>query len=254
MEQTLAQINTNIYFPQGIPEQKEAETSGDNNNSSMLLSTICHELRTPLAIIRGYTSLLLDYEESLENTEKHEYIESIDKATSRLAELVDDILDMSRLESGMLHLKKIPTSLTELIRESVVEAQLRAPSHRIQFVMEQDIPCIHIDAKRIRQVLDNILDNAIKYSEKRTDITVRLISRKNDLLVSIEDHGIGIPPCDLTNVFQRMFRVERQITTRTNGAGLGLTICRGLVEAHGGRIWLDSDEGKGSTVNFTVPI
>jgi len=254
MEHTLGQINTNIYFPQGILEKKGAGSPDiPDDSSSMLISTVCHELRTPLAIIRGYTSLLLDYDDSLENTEKHEYVESIDKATNRLVELVDDILDMSRLEAGMLRLEKTSIALTELTREAVSEAQLRAPDYRIIFITEQDIPCIHIDVRRIRQVLDNILDNAIKYSKEGTDITVRLTMRENDLLVSISDNGIGIPPCDLEKVFQRMFRLERQVTTGSKGIGLGLTICRGLVEAHGGSIWLNSEEGMGSTVYFTLP-
>jgi len=196
MEHTLEQTTTNIYLPQGTLEKKDTESSVSNENSSMLLSTVCHELRTPLAIIRGYTSLLIDYDDSLENAEKHEYVESIDKATDRLVELVDDILDMSRLESGKLHLEKTLTALTELTREAVSEAQLRAPNYRMNYITEQDVPRICIDARRIRQVLDNILDNAIKYSEEGTDITVRLISRENDLLVSISDNGRYRPRTD----------------------------------------------------------
>ena len=249
----MEQTTTNIYLPQGTLEKKDTESYVSNENSSMLLSTVCHELRTPLAIIRGYTSLLIDYDDSLENAEKHEYVESIDKATDRLVELVDDILDMSRLESGKLHLEKTLTALTELTREAVSEAQLRAPNYRMNYITEQDVPRIYIDVRRIRQVLDNILDNAIKYSEEGTDITVRLKSRENDLLVSISDNGIGIPPDDLEKVFQRMFRLRRQVTTGSKGIGLGLTICRGLIEAHGGSIWLDSEEGMGSTVYFTLP-
>jgi len=217
------------------------------------IQTVCHELRTPLAIIRGYTSLLLEYNGDLENAEKFEYVESIDKATNRLVELVDDMLDMSRLESGMLRLEKTLTDISELTREAVSEALLRVPKYTIKLVIEEDIPCIRIDTRRIRQVLDNILDNAIEYSEEGTDITVEITPRENELLVSISDRGISIPPGDLEKVFQPMFRLERQLPAGNRGVGLGLTICLGLIEAHGGRIWLDSNEGKGSTAHFTLP-
>jgi signal transduction histidine kinase len=217
------------------------------------IQTACHELRAPLAIIRGYASLLLEYNGDLGHEEKLEYVELIDKATSRLVELVDDMLDMSRLESGMLHLEKTLADISELAREAVSEALLRAPEYRIQLIVEEDLPCIQIDSRRIRQVLDNILDNAMEYSEEGTDITVKITPRENELLVSISDRGISIPSGDLEKVFQPMFRLGRQLPPDNRGIGLGLTICLGIIKAHGGRIWLDNNEGKGSTARFTLP-
>jgi two-component system sensor histidine kinase KdpD len=222
-------------------------------NSSKLLSTICHDLRSPLAVIRGYTSLLLEYDGDLENAEKLEYIESIDKATGRLAERVDSILDVSCLESGILHLGKTLVDVSEFAREAVSETRLRALEYKIQTACQEDLPCIQIDSRRIRQVLDNILDNAMEYSEEGTDITVKITPRENELLVSISDRGISIPSGDLEKVFQPMFRLGRQLPPDNRGIGLGLTICLGIIKAHGGRIWLDNNEGKGSTARFTLP-
>jgi signal transduction histidine kinase len=221
---------------------------------SNLLSTVSHELRTPLAIIKGYSTLLLDYDEKLENEEKHEYVESIDKATSRLVELVNHILDMSRLDSGLLQLERSSVSISRLIKEAAAEARLRAPGHSIQVNLPAGLPRVRIDTKRIRQVLDNILDNAIKYSDEGTETVISAERQDQEMLISISDHGIGIATEDLDRVFDRMYRAEHRTNQEIGGVGLGLAICRGLVEAHGGHIWIESEERKGTTVFFKLPL
>jgi len=250
------QFSREVFPVQGLPERperKDAEDSDFGENGSRILSTVCHELRTPLAIIRGYTTLLLDYDGSLESGEKREYVESIDKATSRLVELVDHILDVSRLKLRLLKLEKTRTSVSELICEAVAEARLRATGHTIRLELNDGLPRVRIDTRRIRQVMDNILDNAIKYSAEGTEIIVSVVPQDKKLLISISDQGVGIPASDLERVFERLYRVEHQSMPDSKGLGLGLPICRGLVEAHGGHIWLESAEGKGSTVFFTLP-
>ncbi|HEY41827.1 MAG TPA: PAS domain S-box protein [Dehalococcoidia bacterium] len=235
-------------------EKKVVEYQELNDMKSNLLSTVSHELRTPLAIIKGYSTLLLDYEDKLEQDEKHEYVESIDKATSRLVDLVNHILDMSRLDSGLLQLERTSVSIARLIREAAAEARIRAPGHNIQLNLAAGLPRVRIDTKRIRQVLDNILDNAIKYSDEGTEIVISAERQDQDMLVSISDQGIGIPAADLDKVFDRMYRAEHRKNQETGGVGLGLAICRGLVEAHGGNIWIESEEGKGTTVFFKLPL
>jgi signal transduction histidine kinase len=253
MEGTVPQLARGTFPVQRFPDRKDAEDSDFGENGSKLLSTVCHELRTPLAIIRGYTTLLLDYDSRLKNGEKREYVESIDKATSRLVELVDHILDVSRLKSGLLKLEKTLISVSKLTREAVAEARLRATRHTIRLEPNNVLPRVRVDAKRIRQVMDNILDNAVKYSAKDTEIIVSVVPQEEELLISVSDQGVGIPASDLERVFERLYRVEHQAMPCSNGIGLGLAICRGLVEAHGGHIWLESAEGKGSTVFFTLP-
>jgi PAS domain S-box-containing protein len=235
-------------------ERKVIEYQELNQVKTNLLSTVSHELRTPLSIIKGYATLLLDYDERLVNEEKHEYLESIDRATNRLTELVDHILDMSRLESGLLQLECAQTAIAKLAREAVAEARVRAPGHKIRLDMVKGLPKVNLDAKRIRQVLDNIIDNAVKYSPEKTEIAVSAERKDDKLVVSISDQGVGIPTKDLDRVFDRMFRVEQGLTPTVDGVGLGLAICKGLVEQHGGHIWMESEEGKGSTCSFALPI
>jgi len=220
---------------------------------SNLLSTVSHELRTPLAIIKGYSTMLVDYARRLRTAEKKDYLQSIDKATDRLTELVDRLLDMSRLEAGLLKLDKQTASISKLIQEAVAEAKIRAPRHKIVVKLTKRLPRMAIDAKRIRQVLDNLIDNAVKYSGQGSRISVKARWVEPELQVSVADKGIGIPAEDLERVFDRMYRIEQRLTPEIGGVGLGLAICKGLVEAHGGRIWVESKLGKGSTFYFTIP-
>lgn len=219
-----------------------------------LLATVSHELRTPLAIIKGYSTMLVDYNRRLRSEEKKEYLQSIDRATDRLTELIDHLLDMSRLEAGLLKLDKQPTNISQLIQEVVAEAKLRAPRHTIETDERQRLPTVEVDARRIRQVLDNIIDNAIKYSNKESKVVVSAQRAGQELLISVADQGIGIPSHELEMVFDRMYRIEQRLTPEMGGIGLGLAICKGLITAHGGRIWVESELGKGSTFCFTLPL
>jgi len=234
-------------------EREVAEYKALNKFKSDLLSTVSHELRTPLSIIKGYSTLLVDYEQKLTPEEKREYLRSTDSATDRLSELVDRLLDMSRLDAGLLTLTKELTSILKLIKDTVAEAQLRAPGHKIAANMPRRLPKVIIDARRIRQVLDNLIDNACKYS-KEAEVTVSAQREGKELLITVTDQGIGIPANELQRVFDRMYRIEQRLSSKAGGMGLGLAICKGLIEAHGGRIWMESEEGKGSTCFFTLPL
>ena len=154
----------------------------------------------------------------------------------------------------MLQMDKQTVSVSKLIKETVVEANLRAPRHAIVLNLTNRLPMMDIDARRIRQVLDNLIDNAFKYSEEGTEIVVSARRMEQELLISVADQGIGIPAEDLERVFDRMYRIEQRLTPEIGGAGLGLAICRGLVMAHDGRIWVESELEKGSTFYFTLPI
>jgi len=234
--------------------QKMDEYKTLNKLKTDLLSTVSHELRTPLAIIKGYSTLLVDYDQSLSPEEKLEYLRSTDGATDRLSELVDRLLDMSRLEAGLLTLNREPTSIGQLINKTVSEAQLRAPKHKISSSIEQRLPRAFVDARHVRQILDNLVDNACKYSPDGTEIALSARRTGKKILISVSDQGMGIPAGELTKVFDRMYRIEQRLSSSTQGMGLGLAICKGLVEAHKGQIWVESEEGKGTTCFFTLPI
>jgi PAS domain S-box-containing protein len=235
-------------------ESERLEYEELNKLKSNLLSTISHELRTPLASIKGYSTLLLDYDRRLKRDEKREYLEAIDRATDRLAELIDHLLDMSRLEAGLLRLDMVSAKIEGLIHDAVAEAQLRSSEHRLRAELQGELPTLTMDGRRIRQVIDNLLDNAIKYSEQGTEVVIWTKMKAQELEISVTDQGIGIPAEDLERVFDRMYRIEQRLTPGVKGTGLGLAICKGLVEAHGGRIWVESELGKGSTFCFTLPI
>jgi two-component system sensor histidine kinase VicK len=136
----------------------------------------------------------------------------------------------------------------------VAEAKLRAAGHKIVSNLPKRLPRLNIDARRVRQVLDNILDNATKYSEEGTEVVVSAQTIGQELLISIVDQGMGISVEERKRVFDRMYRIEQRRNAKIRGVGLGLAICKGLVEAHGGRIWAESEEGKGSTFSFTLPL
>jgi len=221
---------------------------------SQLLSTISHELRTPLASIKGYSILLLDYNRRLTWEQKQESLAAIDQSTDRLTELVDHLLDMSRLEAGLLKLNKISTDVSGHIQAAVYEAKLRAPKYQISSKLEEKMPKANIDSKRIRQVLDNLLDNSIKYSQQGSEIIVEAWRKDKELVVSVADQGIGIPAEEFDKVFDRMYRIEQRLSQDPGGMGLGLALCKALVEGHGGRIWVESEVGRGSTFSFSLPI
>ena len=223
---------------------------------SDLLSMVSHELRTPLAIIKGYSTMLVDYARRLSTEEREEHLISIDKATDRLTELVDHLLDMSRMDAGLLKLDRASANISKVIEQAAAEAQLRAPEHNIVVHIRDRLPRVNIDAKRIRQVLDNLIDNACKYSEEGTEVTISARQEGQELVVSVADQGAGIPAEDLERVFDRMYRAEQRLTPKAEGLGLGLglSICKGLVEAHSSRIWVESEPGKGSTFYFALPL
>jgi len=219
-----------------------------------LLANVSHELRTPLTTIKGYASMLADYIENLKPEERREYLATIERSADRLNELVESLLDMSRLESGMLRMNRKPNDIGPVLRQAVEEVRVRSPKHMFVLSIPSDLPIVSFDARRIRQVVDNLLDNAVKYSREGTTVTVGVSRSDSELSVLVSDQGIGIPAHELERVFDRMYRIKTPQTARTSGMGLGLAIAKGIVEAHGGRIWMESTEGRGSTCFFTLPL
>jgi PAS domain S-box-containing protein len=235
-------------------EKKVIEYEEVSKMKSDLLATVSHELRTPLATIKGYSTMIIDYFSKLGSEEKRDYLKSIDNSTDRLTKLVDNLLDSSRMEAGLLKLEKTSTSISKLLQQAVAEANVRVNHHYIAMRLEKRLPRVNIDTKRIRQVLDNLLDNAVKYAPQETEVLLSARRAGQELIISVADQGSGIPADELTKVFDRMYRIEQRLTPGVAGIGLGLFICRWLVQAHGGRIWAESEIGKGSIFHFTLPI
>jgi PAS domain S-box-containing protein len=234
-------------------ERKVIEYEELSKMKSDLLATVSHELRTPLATIKGYSTMILDYFAKLTSEETREYLKSIDNSTDRLSKLVDNLLETSRLEAGLLNLEKTPVAITQLIEKVAVEASIRDNQRHTFATRGKRLPRANIDAKRIRQVLDNLIDNATKYSPPDTEIIIAAEQSGDELLLSVADHGPGIPAGELRNIFDRMYRIEQRVYSGADGMGLGLYICQRLVEAHGGKIWAESILGQGTTIKFTLP-
>ena len=219
-----------------------------------LLARVSHELRNPLATIKGYSTLLLKYESRLNNKEKQEYLESIDNSTDTLTRLVSQLIDMSHLQEGLLKLRREPTNTSKLLEETIAEARLRSPEYEIVNDLGKWLPKTNIDAGRIKQVMENLIDNACKYSTEGTKVTISASSKNQELLVRVTDEGMGIAEDELEKIFDQMYRCEPARALGKPGLGLGLTICREIIEAHGGRIWAESQPGKGSIFQFLVPL
>jgi two-component system, sporulation sensor kinase E len=234
-------------------EKKIVEYEELDRLKTNLLSVVSHELRTPLTIIKGYSEMLIAYSARLRKPERDQYLKAIDESTNRLTRQVDQLLDISRMDAGLLKLQKTEVDLVELISMGAAELQHKMPGHRMITEADAALPKLFVDATRIRQVMDNLIENACKYSEEGTEIKISARKEGNSVRVSVADHGVGIAESDFDKLFDRMHRIENRLTSSTKGLGLGLYICKGLVEAHGGRIWAESRLGEGSTFTFSLP-
>ncbi len=215
------------------------------------LSTVSHELRTPLGFIKGYVTTLMRTDAEWDPEKRDEFLSIIDDEADRLTELIDNLLDSSRLESGTLRMTLEPTRIQPLIRDSIQRIQSIHPEMEVSSEIEDGIPIISIDSTRIAQVLNNMLSNAIKYAPG-APVVIRARQNGDSVLVEVHDSGPGIPPEHLNHLFERFYRVPQDQTVR--GTGLGLHICRKIIEAHNGQIRVDSEVNHGTTFSFSLPI
>jgi signal transduction histidine kinase len=215
------------------------------------ISTISHELRTPLGFIKGYVTTLLREDTTWEEDERDEFLRIIDDESDRLRELIDNLLDSSRLESGSLGMALEPAPLGPVVRDSVQRLEGAHPEVQIHVEMPDTLPPIRLDPTRIAQVLDNILNNASKYAPG-SPVTIRILEGKERVRIEVIDQGPGIPPEHIAHLFERFYRMPQSNNIR--GTGLGLYISRRIVEAHGGEIGVDSEPGKGTIFFFELPL
>ncbi len=217
-----------------------------------LLSTIAHELRTPLASIKGFCSTLLQEDVEWPPHTQREFLSIIDQESDHLADMVERLLDFSRLEAGALEIQPTACQLADII--ALVSNRLHMLAHRHVLIIDipADLPLMRADPQRVGQVLSNLVENATKYAPAKTSIIIGAQADPSWVTVSVRDQGCGIAPEFQERVFERFFRIRTQ--PPRPGAGLGLAICRGIIEAHGGRIWVESTVGQGSTFRFTLPV
>ena len=223
-----------------------------NRLRSELIANVSHEVRTPLGLIKISCTSLLAEDVEFDRETQRKFLRGIDEETDRLERIVDNLLDLSRIESGRLRLDMRPADVGRLAREVMKDMEAQATQHRLVHDFPPDPLVAIIDPKRVEQVLRNLLSNAIKYSPEGGTITVRGCEDERHIIVRVSDEGIGIPAGDLERVFERFYRVENETTQSVGGVGLGLAVCRSIVKAHGGRIWAESTLTVGSTFSFTL--
>ncbi|MDI6829114.1 MAG: ATP-binding protein [Armatimonadota bacterium] len=219
------------------------------------VSTVSHELRTPLTSIKGFIStLLMDEEGYYDRDTQREFYTIIDTECDRLTRLISDLLNVSRIEAGRaLELNLKPVNLPNLIEKVVTVQKSYTNKHTFKIELD-DLPEITADEDKVDQILTNLTNNAIKYSPKGGQITITGTSKDGMVTISVADQGMGIPKDHLPKVFERFHRVDNRDTREVGGTGIGLYLVKHLVEAHGGKIWVESELGKGSTFTFTLPI
>jgi signal transduction histidine kinase len=221
---------------------------------SQLLATVSHELRTPLSSIKGFATTLLRQDVQWDEATQREFLRIIEEESNRLEELIDNLLDMSQVEAGALRIRLQPVQLRQVVREAVEQAKRQTELHWFVVDLPGELPRVWADPRRIRQVLNNLLDNAIKYSPGGGQITITCEVESIGVTVSIADQGEGIPPEYLERVFDRFFQLDGANTRKAGGSGLGLAIVKGIIEAHRGTIWAESTLGQGSVFRFTLPV
>lgn len=224
------------------------------------IAMAAHELRTPMAAVKGYAEMLQRGSRGEQGTPlvdwQLEALDSIDLATTRLVDLTNDLLDVSRLQAHRMELHREPTDLLAVIRRVARRFKVTSQKHQITIQSPQDYVVADIDAPRMEQIVGNLLSNAIKYSPEGGGIDVTVTAEEQDGVarVSVRDPGIGIPATQQERLFERFGRAENAKELGIGGTGLGLYLCRELLAQQGGRIWLESEEGDGTTVFFEVPL
>jgi signal transduction histidine kinase len=225
-----------------------------NRLKEELISTLAHEMRTPLTSIKGYATALLMEDVSFSPSTQQEFLQIIDEECDILQNLIHDLLESSIIDAGLLRLQPQPILLPRLVKDVIEELTHQTRQHQFVVDFSDDFPIVDADPQRIAQVLRNLIDNAIKYSPNGGLIVVRGEAWPLEAVVSVSDQGVGIAPEHLNRLFEKYFRIESGLVRHVVGSGLGLPIAHTIVESHNGRIWAESRLGEGTTFFFALPL
>lgn len=217
------------------------------------LAMISHELRTPLTSIKGFATTLLADDVQWPPANQRDFLQTISEEADKLGDLIEQLLDLSRLEAGTLRIAPKPQSLENILSTAMAQLQAVTPQHHLQLDIPTQLARVYADGDRIAQVLTNLVGNAANYAPAKTTIVVSAVQVGDKVQIDVSDQGPGIAPADRVRVFEPFQQIDERAIQRREGAGLGLAICKGLVEAHGGRIWVQDRSGPGTTVSFTLP-
>ncbi len=236
-----------VHIVHDLTERKEVERLKDE-----FISMVSHELRTPLHHIKGFATTLLQTDVEWDAATQRDFLESINREADRLSNLVGKILHLSRLEADGLPMEREWCLVNDLMDRVLRRRRNLIADRPVHLHLEPDLPALYVDEREIEVVLINLIENAVKYSFPGTPITLSVHRRADQVIFSVADQGIGIPPEHQERIFERFYRVNG--ARRVAGTGLGLAICKRIVEAHGGRIWVESKPGVGSCFQFSLPV
>ncbi len=224
-----------------------------DKSKSELIQNISHELRTPLTFIRGYLELLQDGDLGELLEEQKKAVDLVAAKSEVLSNLIDDIIAM--LKAGREEIRTGPVSISKIGHFAVQAARASAEEVGLALIEEipEGLPLVQGEMRRLGQVLDNLIQNAIKFTDAGGTITVRMLEEEEQIRVEVEDNGIGVAPDELDRIFNRFYQVNGATTRHFSGTGLGLAIVKQIVEAHGGQVGVQSTVGEGSTFHFTIP-
>jgi len=226
-----------------------------NQSKSNFLSIVSHELKTPLSVINGFLSLILDERYQNDPRNMREAVEISRRRGQQLARMIDELIDLSRLDARSMVLHHEEIFLGEALRE--VAEQFRQEFTRKQIIIEtsdcSSLPPVNCDPEKLKQVLTNLVGNAVKFSPEGSRIELGCREEAEEFIFHCRDEGIGLPAEERGKIFEKFYQVDSTATRRFGGAGLGLSIVKEIVQLHGGRIWVESEEGKGCTFSFTIP-
>jgi len=219
---------------------------------SGLISTVSHELRTPLAAIKGYASTLLADDVQWDGASQREFLQVISNEADRLGNLVNNLLDLSRIEAGSLNIQRIECNIEDLIERAALRGHLQE-SNRLMINIEPSLPPFYADPPRMETILRNLVENAVKYAGPEAEIRIGVTQRSDKLIFRVEDDGPGIPPEESGHIFESFYQVDKRLSRTSGGSGLGLSICQGFVRAHGGEIWVEASSS-GACIAFYIPL
>ena len=231
-----------------ITEQKQNDL-----RRSKFIGIVSHELKTPLTALKAYVQMLNNWARKQKDTFSIGALSKVEKQVRKMLNMINSLLNLSGAEAGKIHLTKQMFNLNELLSEVMEETLFITATHPIVIIPCETMP-ISADRDKIEQVLVNILSNAAKYSDTGTPIEITCNQDEEKVTVSIRDQGMGISPANLEKLFLPHYRVERKETEKIDGFGIGLYLCSEIINRHKGKIWVNSEIGKGSTFNFTLPI
>jgi two-component system phosphate regulon sensor histidine kinase PhoR len=222
---------------------------------SALISIVSHELRLPLTSIKGYARTLLMDDPPWAAKERREFLQYIDEESDKLSEMVDNLLDVSKIEAGVLQVQRHDLLMPVLIRKTVERQQSMLAGVSVTIALPDPFPVVEADGQRVEQVLYNLLDNAVKYGKAGGTVVISGSVCEHEVRITVADDGNGIPAEHAELVFERFYQVDRSLSRQAGGSGLGLSICRGIIEAHEGRIWVEPRKpGDGCAITFALPL